>query len=467
MDADLPEQLFAPLSASIADRIGLHFPPARWADLQRSIRAAAAELGFAQKEDEALRWLSGNPPLSRPQIEILSAHLTVGETYFFRELRHFELLTEHILPEALRSRPDRRLRIWSAACCTGEEPYSLAIWLDRMAPALKDWQISILASDINPRFLQRAQSGIFSRWSFRDAPPWLLPTYFQARPDGLFEILPRLREHVRFVPLNLIDDAYPALLGDVHDFDVIFCRNVLMYFTPGHARRTIQKLHRAQRDGGWLLVGASEWLHLSSGPYALVHLPDGILCQKQPAAPSPAIRPEPPPTIASANAPRPISFPPAPDAPRATSPEPPARKTAPPVESPAEKLGRQARTLANQGKLQAALACCDQWIQQERLIPAGHYLRGLILQELGLTDAARDSFRRALYVDPQFVAAHMALGHLERDRHNDPLAHKHLHNAMELLARYPPPATIPESDGMTAAQGLDMVRALLRMEAPV
>src|SRR5712692_5314204 len=136
---NVPEILLSHLTDFVAAQMGLNFPRERWRDLERGIVSAAGDFGFADAGSCA-QWLLSSP-LTRGQIEILASHLTVGETYFFRERKSFAVLEDHILPELIRSRRgnEQRLRVWSAGCCTGEEPYSVAILLNRMIPDLKDW----------------------------------------------------------------------------------------------------------------------------------------------------------------------------------------------------------------------------------------------------------------------------------------------------------------------------------------
>ena len=124
-------------------QMGLHFPKGRWCDLERGIRSAAREFGFKDAES-CIQWLLSSR-FTKNQIEILGSHLTVGETCFFREKKSFEVLEEHIFPELIYSRREieQNLRIWSAGCCTGEEPYSIAILLSKMVPDLKDWNTTI------------------------------------------------------------------------------------------------------------------------------------------------------------------------------------------------------------------------------------------------------------------------------------------------------------------------------------
>src|SRR2546428_1703787 len=164
----ISEDLLWQVNEKLAAQMGLHFPKERWSDLARGIGAAAEQFDF-QNVESFVRWLVVSA-LTRAQLETLASHLTVGETYFFRERKSLEILEENILPELIRTRrgTDQRIRIWSAGCCTGEEPYTIAILLDRLLPDIRDWQITITATDINPCFLKKASDGLYSEWSFRE-----------------------------------------------------------------------------------------------------------------------------------------------------------------------------------------------------------------------------------------------------------------------------------------------------------
>jgi chemotaxis protein methyltransferase CheR len=229
MKHTLNPKLLSQLSEFIAAKTALHFPPARWDDLEHKMGSAAKEFGFAGTE-EFIQWLLSSP-ITPGQMDILASHLTIHETYFWREPQVFEALVSQILPALVRSRENsgRRIRIWSAGCATGEEPYSIAIALCRAIPDLKEWNISILATDINPLILRKAMAGVYGKWSFRNAPPWLIEGYFTCKKDGVFEILPEIRKMVTFAYLNLAQDTYPSPLNNTNAMDIIFCRNVLMW----------------------------------------------------------------------------------------------------------------------------------------------------------------------------------------------------------------------------------------------
>ena len=257
MTSQISDELLSGFSEFVAARMGLHFTKERLNDLARGLGSAAGEFGF-DDEEACAKWLMSSS-LTREQVEILASHLTVGETYFFREKKSFESLEWEILPQLIdgRRKGSRGLRIWSAGCATGEEPYSIAILLSKLLPDLNSWNITVLATDINPRFLSKASRGVYREWSFRDTPGWVQGKYFKKR-GGYFEILPDIKTMVTFAYQNLAEDAYPSLVGNTNAMDIILCRNVLMYFTPDMQRKVIQNLHRCLVDGGWLIVSLGE-----------------------------------------------------------------------------------------------------------------------------------------------------------------------------------------------------------------
>ncbi len=144
MNRNLTDSELVQVCEVIAARIGLHFPVERWAILGRNLALAAREFGF-QNMNEFIQWLLSSK-LNKDQIKILASHLTISETYFLREPQVFTALTDFVLPELIKSKKerDRSIRIWSAGCSTGEEPYSLAIALHKKIPEIKDWTISFL-----------------------------------------------------------------------------------------------------------------------------------------------------------------------------------------------------------------------------------------------------------------------------------------------------------------------------------
>ena len=437
MTHTLDAELLGAVSRSIEAQLGLHFPPERWADLELGLRGAATELGFECVEKCARKLVLAK--LDRAQVDSLAAHLTIGETYFFRDPAAFEILASQIFPALAQERRSRakRLRIWSAGCCTGEEPYSIAIALRRAIPDLDDWRVTILATDINSRFLRKAVAGVYGPWSFRGVSDETRSTYFRRTPEGRFKILPAIRKMVTFACLNLVEDVYPALANNTTAMDLIFCRNVLMYFSREQARKVAANFRRALVDGGRLVVSATEASQEVFGQFVSAGIPDIALYRKTAPAPSPAMSP-PPPVPLPARLPEPAPLPPIARADHAAD----------------------ARRLANEGDLAAALAACDRALAADKLVAAHHYLRGVILQEQGALDEAVAALQRALFLDPGFVVAHFALGHLVLRQGRSRGAARGFANARALLQKCAPEAVLPESDGITAGRLLAILTSM-------
>jgi chemotaxis protein methyltransferase CheR len=471
----VPDALWRRVSEFIAQSTGLDFPGERRSDLQRGLAAAATEFGFADAASCA-DWLL-SAPLARSQLHVLASHLTVGETYFFRESKTFDALAEHVLPELIRRRRGReqRLRLWSAACSTGEEAYSLAILVRQLLPDWQDWNVTILATDINERFLQKAIAGIYGEWSFRESAAGFKERYFTATSNGRFAIAPEIRNCVSFVHMNLAEDSLLSPTAEAQGMDIIFCRNVLIYFTASHARKLAENLRHALVEGGWLAVSPSECSQTLFSRFAAVNFPGSILYRKCKAEErGPPLWLPPSDTVAQRaaaafDASQPLtSY--APDrhpeiagmtlTPFAEA----AAQTSPVTPQLAEKPGAfslRTRALANQGQHADALASSEQWIASDKIDSAAHYVHAMILQEMGEREAARDSLHRAVYLQPDFALAHFALGNLARAGARTAQANKHFANALHLLRSCPPDALLPESDGMSAGRLVEIVTTLL------
>lgn len=204
--------------------------------------------------------------------------LTTNETYFFREEFQLRSFTEEILPE-LKARKeangDRRLRIWSAGCSTGEEPYTIAMLILDL-PEFRDWQIEIIGTDISQRVLQIARKGVYGESSFRSTPEDYRKRFFHPA-DGKLRIDDRVKNLVSISHLNLFDGPRVSLLGRL---DVIFCRNVIIYFDLPAKKRVIDSFHQRLKPEGFLLLGHSESLMNISTAFKLRHFVHDMVYQK-------------------------------------------------------------------------------------------------------------------------------------------------------------------------------------------
>jgi chemotaxis protein methyltransferase CheR len=494
MTAKVSQTLLAELSDVVGSRLGLHFPRERWNDLERGVRAASRECAF---QDDVERFIAAmmSSALTQNELETLASYLTVGETYFFREKASLDVFEQQIVPELIRTRHAfaGQLRIWSAGCATGEEPYSLAIVLSRMIADLKEWKITILATDLNTRSLHKASEGIYTDWSFRDTPQWVRNTYFKATPGGRWAISPAIKKMVTFSYLNLVEDVYPSLLNCTNAMDVILCRNVLMYFTEEAIKKVIHRFHRSLADKSWLMVSPAETSQTLFSEFASVNFAGATLYRKEAT----------PPEMVTA------SFSQAQDeiqlgvqaaesaiqesestgaADLETSlpdnDRPPDSAKAPPLyEQALERYQRGryedaaqivialisqnandaramlllARVYANQGKLTPAITWCEKAIACDKMTACAHYLRATILQEQGLPEEAIGSLRRAVYVDPRFALGHFALGSLALRQGELKESEKHFENVLLLLASYGPEEAVPESEGLSARRLREIV----------
>jgi len=468
------------LSEFVASRMGLHFPRERWGDLERNIVPAAKEFDFPDTE-AFIQWLMKST-VSMEHLEILTSHLTVNETYFWREPEVFNALIEKILPEIIRSKTkdEKRLRIWSAGCSTGEEPYSIAIALHKAIPEIKDWNITILATDINPRILRKAAAGVYGEWSFRNAPAWLKERYFCCNIDGKYEINSDIKKMVVFAYLNLAEDIYPTPVNNTNAMDIIFCRNVLMYFVPNRGRQVAHNLYKSLVDGGYFMVSACELSQIQFPQFSSVNFPGAIVYKKDTRGfVQPKLEDNYLPEIEFA---QPEIF--------ASTTLPEDDKTELQKDTYKEALGLYAqgqyaqtvktleeipnisatlavRALANEGKLSEALCLCEKAIIKEKLNPILHYLRAAILQEQNSEDGAIASLKRALYLDPNLILAHFTLGNLMLRQGNIQNTKKCFRNALSLLDALKQDDILPESDGLTAGRFREIVNATMQAGVPL
>ncbi|MTJ79425.1 MAG: protein-glutamate O-methyltransferase CheR [Telmatospirillum sp.] len=215
---------------------------------------------------------------SGEELQHLVNDMTVNETYFFREDYQFDALVDGILPAVVsRKRPGDRVRIWSVPCSSGEEPYSIAITLLERWAECDCWDIEILASDIDSRILSEARAGLYSERSVARVSTALRGKYFRPRPDGQFQICDDLRESIDFSMANVVDRTQT---GRFRDVDVIFCRNLLIYFDDIVRRQTAEMFFDALAPGGFICLGHSESMSRISPLFLPRKLRGSIVYQK-------------------------------------------------------------------------------------------------------------------------------------------------------------------------------------------
>jgi chemotaxis protein methyltransferase CheR len=466
--------LLASFAHYISNQTGLQFLEERLSDLARGIEQAAPEFGFNDPEACA-RWLMRGA-LSDEQMDVLAHHLTVGETYFFRDPQIFQVLEREILPKLItaRRKSGKTLRIWSAGCCSGEEAYSIAICVKRAVPDLADWDVLIVGTDINPAFLRKASQGTYGDWSFRGTDPDLRKLYFTHTADGKWKIRPDIRKMVQFQNHNLASGTLPAPLGD-GGLDLVFCRNVLIYFTSENALKVLDSICDSLSDGGWIAMGATDAIGLPLQYKGVVKYKSSQVLRKMAVA-GEAKFPESPvgaeesgkqtwqPIVSNA-----VFFP-VEELPRkadvadfknANGPTQRVQATGPAAGTVDSKDEHDAllhaRELADQKRLDDALRQCELAILSDKMNAHAHYLRGTILQEMSRPLDAAEAYRRALYLDHDLILAHFALGNIARAQNNLSEADKHYRNALRAAKLLRPSSVVAESEGMTVAEIIEIL----------
>jgi chemotaxis protein methyltransferase CheR len=246
----ITESEFRALRDLIRERFGLFYDDTKLFLLQSRLQTRLLKVR-ADGFDAYYRYLTTSPQRDDEWAELASV-LSNNETYFFRERAQFEVLANEVLDEALRS-CDGRIRVWSSACSTGEEPFTIAMMLRETKRILAS-NITITASDLSPRALDKAKTGFYRELSFRATPPPIVERYFRPFESGFF-INDEIKRMVSFTRLNLLDASSVASTG-IHD--AIFCRNVLIYFDKPTQKRVVEAFARVLRPGGYLFLGHAE-----------------------------------------------------------------------------------------------------------------------------------------------------------------------------------------------------------------
>lgn len=272
----MSEEEFRQIRDFIYDYCGLYFDIESKYMLEKRLNKRLSQLHLSTFKDYyyQLRY-------SRDRDEELSTVidlLTTNETYFFREDFQLKTFTEEILPEVMqkkRGTGDRSLRIWSAGCSSGEEPYTLAMLL-LQNPELRRWDVEIIGTDISKEILSMAREGVYGKASFRSTDDYYIDRYF-TETDGKLRISDNVKKFVSISHLNLLDRRRVALLGKM---DAIFCRNVIIYFDLNSKKKVISCLHDQLLDGGFLLLGHSESLMNISTDFDLRHFTHDMVYQR-------------------------------------------------------------------------------------------------------------------------------------------------------------------------------------------
>ncbi|HUG68137.1 MAG TPA: CheR family methyltransferase [Pirellulaceae bacterium] len=468
------------------------------------LRDAADKVLSRQKTPVKLEQLLADSRQRGVFLEQLTAELTVGESFFFRNEHQFRALREQVLPEILSGNADKReVRIWSAGCATGEEPYSLAILLDQMLGGHHGWHVSILGTDLNPEFLTRAREACYRPWSFRHTDIHQNRTYFSPDRDT-FRLASKVRDTARFTYLNLVKDVYPSPLTGTLGLDLILFRNVAIYLKPEVTQNIIDRFHQALRPGGWLLLGETEVSLAPTKGFEARRFEQATFHQKacgnNPATDrSPAPMPVLAEFVAAPSRRNRVGKSPAPQ--RSIIPAAPsipdwlplpkkhgagARAAGSDVqrieqllaahkfddaERSIERIVDKQQRVKSRFRLAQELLMCasvararqmlDRCLAEDPLMIEPHLLQASFAEEAGDLDRAEAAYRRALYIDRQCPMAHFHLALVQQMKGNAADSERSVKTTLKLIDHKDPHELVEYGEGVCYGRLKEMARMIL------
>jgi chemotaxis protein methyltransferase CheR len=488
----------------VSRRLGLYFDDDKLEQLADVMRERLESRGGDPGAYLAQLTLHGTE-----EVRALAKRLTVGETYFFRYMDHFRAFAEVVLPERVRLREGRRqLRILSAGCASGEEAYSLAILVREHLPGFDAWDVRIDGIDVNPSAVERAAAARYSAWSLRETPASLRERYFLSHGrDYLLDAA--VRSSVSFEERNLVDHG--GSFWEPGAFDVVFCRNVIMYFTPDVMRAVVARITRSLAPDGFLFLGHAETLRGVSQEHRLCHTHETFYYQRRDGEGPSAVELQPEDGPKAGPVPASMSVAigledsswvdviqrasdriaklshdarsassevRAPAAPRAQWDLLPAVEMlrqerfveamdllqALPAESRTDSDAQLLRAvlLTNSGRLLEAEVVCQQILSKDELHAGAHYLAALCREHAGDRPAAREHDRIASYLDASFAMPHLHLGLIARRTGAPEQARVELERALALLAREDASRILLYGGGFSREALVELCRAELR-----
>lgn len=406
--------------------------------------------------------------------------VTINETSFFRFPQQFEALRTRVLPEIMAGKPEsnRTIRVWSAGCSTGEEPYSIAMTLIDAGILSLGWRVQVLGTDVSTRALAVAKKGEYPKRSLLNVPSEVVARHFEPVAGG-YAVGSHVRSLVEFGYHNLIKEPYPlALMGN---WDIIFCRNVTIYFKLDSTKRVVANFYNSLNEGGYLFIGHSETLSQINDQFEAVEI-GGVFLYRKPRSrrtlglaasrsAAPAVVPAPPAPrrvrSGAGSAERSIrQRPERRDPSSAIPPSPGPKRPAPPPDAVqasrrALEEGRiaEARRAAEEilaadpnntdahlivayvhadsGDYEAALESCHRALSINPLLPSARYILGIIYQRQGDVVRAISEFKKTVYIDGGFALAHLNLANIYKSQHKWDQACREYENALKALYRNP------------------------------
>lgn len=376
---------------------GISISPEKTSALQNSLQIRFQALDAIKSVDEYLKFLKYHPQGGNELKEMIKL-ITITKTDFFRYPPQFEALEKWVLPELMCNSQNKEIAIWSAGCATGEEPYSIALTIIRSNHSLPSSLSSVLATDINVEALETARKGIYPIRKTRNIPQSLFAKYFQKLDSESYQLDDSIKKMIDFEYHNLVDSDYPT--PSKGQWDIIFCRNVSIYFDLETTREILDKFFNVVSDGGYLFIGHSESLFNIFDKFRLVEVGNILIYrkEKEPRRKFPEQR------VHLFAQPHPPISPPEPTPPPASPPEP---ELPPPPEPNDYRLALEE---FNHKHYSRALELLDGFIQENPQNPIPHLTRGNVLCDMYEYEEAVNSYQTAIEIDPLLSEAYLLLG---------------------------------------------------------
>ena len=419
----------------VSRKIGLQIPSDANERFMGMLRERTVRRNFDTLEEYRV-FLTGHEAAA--EWEHIARTFTSSETFFFRDHGQFDLLRFRLLPELIeRHCNDKNLRLWSAGCASGEEAYSLAILMDMLLPQCGDWNVLILGTDIDSKAIEKANRGRYGQWSFRMVPDVLRQRYFHLE-NNEWVLDRRIRRMVTFRVANLIDEAFPDSGSELHDMDMILCRNVFIYFDADAVLAVAEKLTATLVDGGYFMTAHTELIgHTVPGLESRLFA-EGVVYRRHAllSADVPL-----PPVVASVA--------------RRIQPSLPVVFTnddaqqdevlkLPQIQKPANVLCASAQTHADRGEYELAELECRKALSADPLVAAPYFLLAQLAQFKGDFEQAKECLNKAIYLDHRFVAAYLELAALSERSGDVQRAQALRHAALGVVRTMPKDAQIEQ-----------------------
>lgn len=450
----IEDKLLERFKKLVTDHIGLRICKEDNGTFRKALTIQMKSLNIVDPE-RYFSFLELDTEESKQEWRVLIISITTGESYFFRDKGHFFLLKNTILPELIKKKESQRsLRIWSAGCATGEEPYSVAILLDMLLPDLKGWDIFIIGTDINEESLKKAARGVYSPWSFRMVDKDIQEKYFKRHQD-VWEIHENIKKMVKFQYANLIETGLFPQTPEICNMDIIICRNVFIYFKKEAVSSILNKFQRILNDGSYLVTGHSELYGHDLTNLCQIMFPESVIYKK-----TAALKVQ---TAEITRLPKGIK-----DRKDSRNKETPVAKSVLPVpgfsktkllEDNYNSLCLIAQAYANSGDYERAVSACRRAININADSADPYLLLAHVAEARGDDEEAKDLFKKAIYLDPAFIAAYCELGGLYEKENDIPRARKARTTAIEFLKSLPSQAPVKPYD-ITAGELLKYVEYL-------